>query len=228
MGRQVFDQTPVANGVPSTERCFREIITGFVRFCQWMAARGELHICQIEGLMVYFMCDNENHSQQVVGGGESMPDKNLDDFWADAFRAAGRRLTSQRRLVLETLEASGEHLSAEALYTQARARVASISLATVYRTLAVLKEMGLVEEHRLGEDRCYYESVRNVPHYHFTCLQCGKVLEFSTPLVRQIERELSEREGVQVTCAHLRLSGYCAECLSAQAASSEAATAKCG
>jgi len=145
-----------------------------------------------------------------------MPDKNLDDFWADTFRAAGLRLTPQRRLVLEMLEASREHLDAETLYAHARARVAGISLATVYRTLTVLKKIGLVEEHRLGENRSYYESVRNVPHYHFTCLRCGKVIEFSTPLVNQIERELSEREGVQVTCSHLRLSGYCTECLSAQ------------
>jgi Fe2+ or Zn2+ uptake regulation protein len=130
----------------------------------------------------------------------------------DIFRAAGRRLTSQRRLILEVLEESDLHLDAEGLHDQARLRDPDVSLATVYRTLAVLKELGLVEQHRLGEERGHYEPVRDGPHYHFTCLGCGRVIEFDTPLVAQIERELSAREGVRVTRAHLHLSGYCAEC----------------
>jgi len=129
-----------------------------------------------------------------------------------AFRAAGRRLTSQRRLILEVLQESDEHLDAEALHDRAKARDSDIGLATVYRTLAVLKEMGLVEEHRLGEEHGHYEAVGDGPHYHFTCLGCGKVLEFDTPLVAQIQRELSEREGVSIIGAHLHVSGYCVEC----------------
>ena len=130
----------------------------------------------------------------------------------DAFRAAGRRLTAQRCLVLEVLETSDEHLDAEALYGQAKTIDPNISLATVYRTLAVLKDMDLVEEHRLGQEHSHYESVRDRPHYHFTCLSCGRVIEFDTPLVRQIRQELSEREGVRVIGAHLHLTGYCARC----------------
>jgi Fe2+ or Zn2+ uptake regulation protein len=127
----------------------------------------------------------------------------------DAFRAVGRRLTSQRRLILEVLEESDAHLDADALYDQVRLHDPNVSLATVYRTLAVLKEMGLVEEHRLGEEHGHYESVRAGPHYHFTCMGCGRVIEFDTPLVGQIEHELCQREGVRVTGAHLHLSGYC-------------------
>lgn len=130
----------------------------------------------------------------------------------DIFRAAGRRLTPQRRLILAVLRESDEHLDAEALYDQAKIHDPNISLATVYRTLAVLKDMRLVEEHRLGEERGHYERVRDKPHYHFTCLSCGKVIEFDTPLVAQIQQELSEREGMCVTGAHLHLSGYCARC----------------
>ena len=134
------------------------------------------------------------------------------DYLRDTFRAAGRRLTSQRCLILDVLETSDEHLHAEALYNQAKTLDPNISLATVYRTLAVLKEMGLVEEHRLGQEHGHYESVRRGPHYHFTCLGCGKVIEFSTPLVTQITHELVEREGVCVIGAHLHLSGYCTQC----------------
>lgn len=135
-----------------------------------------------------------------------------NEYLRDAFRAAGLRLTSQRQLVLSVLKESSEHLEADTLYSQAKARAPDISLATVYRTLAVLKDLGLVEEHRLGEGHCHYEAVRSDPHYHFTCRGCGKVTEFDTRLVAQIEQELSEQEGVRVISAHLHLTGYCAQC----------------
>jgi Fur family peroxide stress response transcriptional regulator len=131
-----------------------------------------------------------------------------------ALRAAGRRLTPQRKLILKVLEESDVHLDADALYEQVKACDPDVSLATVYRTLAVLREIGLVEEHRLGQDHGHYEAVRQEPHYHFTCLRCGTVIEFDAPLVAQIERELCDREGVRVTGTHLHVSGYCAKCRS--------------
>jgi Fe2+ or Zn2+ uptake regulation protein len=136
----------------------------------------------------------------------------LTDYLQEAFRDSGRRLTSQRRLILEVLETSDQHLDAEAVYDQARVLDPNVSLATVYRTLAVFKEMGLIEEHRLGEEHSHYEPVRSGPHYHFTCLNCGQVIEFDTPLVTKIEQKLSAHAGVRVISAHLHLSGYCAQC----------------
>jgi Fe2+ or Zn2+ uptake regulation protein len=130
----------------------------------------------------------------------------------DTFHATGRRLTSQRRLILDMLEECDRHLDAETLFVQAKARDPDISLATVYRTLAVLKEMGLVKEHSLGEEHSHYEAVRGEPHYHFVCLGCGEVIEFDAPLMTQIEKDVSEREGACITDANLRLSGYCARC----------------
>jgi Fur family ferric uptake transcriptional regulator len=129
-----------------------------------------------------------------------------------ALHAGGYRLTRQRRLVMEVLEESAEHLDAETLHDRAKARDPNISLATVYRTLTLLKEVGLVEEHRLGEDHAHYEAVQEDPHYHFTCLKCGRVVEFDAPQVIGVVQELSEREGLQVTDVHLFLSGYCAQC----------------
>ena len=129
------------------------------------------------------------------------------------FRAAGKRLTHQRELILEALEESSIHLDAEAIHDRVKQEASDISLATVYRTLAVLKELGLVEAHSLGTDRCRYESAGDVPHYHFTCTACGKVIEFDTVLVTQVGEELSEREGIRVIEAHLHVKGYCAECV---------------
>jgi Fur family ferric uptake transcriptional regulator len=134
----------------------------------------------------------------------------------EAYRSAGRRLTRQRRLVLKALGESDGHLDAEGLYDLARVEDPDISLATVYRTLAALKEMGLVEEHRLGEDHYHYEPVGGQPHYHFTCRRCGRVIEFETPLVARIREDLTKAKGVSVTSTHLHLSGYCADCREAE------------
>ena len=134
------------------------------------------------------------------------------DHLRDLFHGEGRRLTQQRRLVLEELAGSTQHLDVEALHDRVKARDPDISLATVYRTLNVLKEMGLVEERGLGEGHSHYEAARSNPHYHFVCVRCGEVIEFDTPFVRQAAAQLAERHGVLITDAHLRLSGYCRAC----------------
>lgn len=129
-----------------------------------------------------------------------------------ALQAGGHRLTRQRRVVLEVLEESREHLDAEALYERARQRAPRISLATVYRTVAVLKQMGLVAEHSFGEEHGHFETVTGVPHYHFTCLGCGAVVEFDAPQVEETLRDLAEREGLEVCGVQFSLVGYCARC----------------
>ena len=136
----------------------------------------------------------------------------LSEQLAEAFHSTGRRLTSQRRLILEVLEESDAHLDADEIYRLAKMREPDISLATVYRTLAVLRDMGLVEEHRLGEEHSHYEAVHGQPHYHFICLGCERVIEFEAPFVDQIVARVSEEKNVQVTGVHLRLSGYCEDC----------------
>ena len=135
-----------------------------------------------------------------------------EETFADTVRASGHRMTRQRRLVLTVLKESHEHLDAGAIHERARASDPNISLATVYRTLALLKEIGLVNEHRLGEGHTHYEAAQGQPHYHFTCLGCGRVIEFDAPQVAEVIRQLSDREGVEVVDVHLFLRGYCADC----------------
>ena len=115
----------------------------------------------------------------------------LSERLEDTLRSSGRRLTPQRRLIVRMLAEGGGHLDADELYARVKARDRSVSLATVYRTLAILRGIGLVEEHRLGKGHSHYEAMRDEPHYHFTCLHCGAVIEFATPMILQIEQELS-------------------------------------
>jgi len=130
----------------------------------------------------------------------------------DTIRSHGRRLTRQRRLVLEILEESQDHLDAEMLYERAKAHDPEIGLATIYRSLALLKEVGLVQEDQLGEDHGHFEATPSSPHHHFTCLQCGRVVEFESPQVMDMVHRLCDSENLQVTDVHLHLRGYCPQC----------------
>lgn len=130
----------------------------------------------------------------------------------ETLRGEGRRVTRQRRLVMEVLEQSRDHLDAETVYARAKARDTRISLATVYRALAVLKGMGLADGHSLGEDHAHFEAGRKSPHHHFTCLGCGKVFEFDAPEVNRMSRRLADQAGLRVTEAQVLLKGYCRDC----------------
>ncbi len=131
-----------------------------------------------------------------------------------ALREEGLRVTAQRALILDIIENSGEHLDAEDIYFKARRRDPKLSLSTVYRTLNVLKEMGLVEQRYFARDhsREYYESSTAPEHYHFTCVSCGKIVEFATPLIEQLKRDLMQEHGVRFSHACICFEGYCAEC----------------
>lgn len=131
-----------------------------------------------------------------------------------AFRRSGMRLTPQRRTILEVLDESEIHLDAEGVYGKAKRRDPRISLATVYRTLAALRQLGLIHQRHLTPDdqRGYYE-IADQQHYHFTCLRCGRVIEFDTPLIAQIQEELAGEMGVEVNQARLYLEGSCAVCI---------------
>jgi Fe2+ or Zn2+ uptake regulation protein len=129
-----------------------------------------------------------------------------------AIHARGLRATRQRQLVLDVLQHNPGHLDAEAIHDEVKAIDSRISLATVYRTLALLKSLGLVAEHSLGEDHGHFEATPSAPHYHFTCIKCKRVIEFEAPAVKEIVHGLTEQQGLQVTETHLTLSGYCREC----------------
>ena len=124
----------------------------------------------------------------------------------------GHLSTAQRRLLLELLGEADGHVDAKELYRCASARDDSISLATVYRSLNLFKELGLIEERRLGRVRCYYEIKQSPEHQHLICQGCGKVLEFKTPLVQELVDAIQREHNFKVTKAELYLEGYCPEC----------------
>jgi Fe2+ or Zn2+ uptake regulation protein len=121
-------------------------------------------------------------------------------------------MTPQRELLLRTLEEAGGHLDAEELFLLAREHDPRLSLSTVYRTLNVLKKMGLVEELHLGEEHHHYEVTSPAEHHHLICTKCGAVIEFESRLIEQMKREVAEEHGFEISGMHVDLMGLCARC----------------
>lgn len=135
------------------------------------------------------------------------------DLNAHLIRSHGRRMTQQRQTVLDIVNSSQEHLDAEAVYEMAKQEDAKISLATVYRSLALLKEVGLVKENHLGEHHGHFEAAQGDPHFHFTCQSCGQITEFHTPeIIREIQK-ICERNHLMISEVDLLLRGLCPECV---------------
>jgi Fur family ferric uptake transcriptional regulator len=124
----------------------------------------------------------------------------------------GYSMTAQRQLLLELLRDADEHIDAKELYRRASARDESISPATVYRTLNLFKELGLVDEMRLGKIRCYYEIKQSPEHQHLLCRGCGKVIEFQNPHFQKLIEAVRREHKFNITKAELYLEGYCPEC----------------
>ena len=124
----------------------------------------------------------------------------------------GHLSTAQRRLLLELLEEADGHSDAKELYRLASARDESISPATVYRSLNLFKQMGLIEERRLSKVRCYYEIKHSSEHQHMICQGCGKVLEFETPLLQGLVDTIQREHDFKVTKVQLYLEGNCPNC----------------
>jgi len=127
----------------------------------------------------------------------------------------GLRLTRQRRVIFSILEAAQTHLNAKQLLEEAQKVDPGIDQVTIYRNLALLKRLGVVDEldllHLQG-DQHYYEARQVRAHSHVACLSCGKVFEFYTPAMKRIDRALAKECGFEVSFSRIEIGGYCAEC----------------
>lgn len=132
-------------------------------------------------------------------------------------REHGIRLTKQRELLFELIHNSHKHLNADQLYELAKARDPKINRVTVYRTLKVLKQEGLVDEldllHVEG-DQHYYETRLKREHAHVVCLRCGSVQEFFGDPIKEMKEQIESNLGFRIEIARTEIGGYCADCQS--------------
>lgn len=128
------------------------------------------------------------------------------------------RLTPQRRLVLEVfLENREKHLSAEEVYQLSRQRE-EIGLATIYRTLDLLEELGFLSKINFGDGRSRYELMQDGlndethNHHHLICLYCGRIQEVEEDLLHQLEEIVEKKHHFSVINHNLQFYGYCNRC----------------
>ena len=133
----------------------------------------------------------------------------------NSLRQQGVRLTRQREILLELIDRSGQHLDADTLFELAKQKDPKLNRVTVYRTLKMLKEGGLVDELDLmhqGGDQHYYETRLKQEHAHVICLRCGKVEEFFGEPLQKLRRQVESHFGFQIMLARTEIGGYCSHC----------------
>jgi Fur family ferric uptake transcriptional regulator len=133
----------------------------------------------------------------------------------DELVARGVRMTRQREVLVDLIQNSTRHLDAETLWKLAAERDPGINLATVYRTLSLLKHYGLVDEldlmHLEGEKH-YYEVTRLRTHIHLACFQCGAIAEYQSELYEKLQQQVTSDCGFEIKTGRLEFGGVCASC----------------
>lgn len=127
------------------------------------------------------------------------------------------KLTKQRKIVLEVfIENQEKHLSADDVYDILRQKSTDIGLATVYRSLELLSEIGILQKMEFGDGCSRYEIGTNEPdrhqHHHLICLKCGKVEEFDDDMLEKLEVVVAKKSGFEIVDHQVKLFGYCKEC----------------
>ena len=138
-----------------------------------------------------------------------------EDEARQILQESGLRATSQRRTIIEVIEKHDGHLTAEEVYQEAKQLNPHVSMTTVYRTLAVLKKAGVIEQRYLTaeHDRSHFALAGTATTFHFHCLGCGKIVEFESAEIRNVlARDLENKHQAQVTQAYIGVEGYCAAC----------------
>jgi Fur family transcriptional regulator, ferric uptake regulator len=133
-------------------------------------------------------------------------------------RARGYRLTPQRQLVLDAVRRLG-HSTPDALATEVQKTAPSVNLTTIYRTLEVLEQIGLVRHTHLDHGAPTYHPAED-EHVHLVCRDCGAVIEESTELVAELVGRLRAQRGFEVDVGHITIFGRCADCQEERAVSS--------
>ena len=124
----------------------------------------------------------------------------------------GYRLTPQRMMILSAIENSDNHISAEEIYAQVMAKYPHVNISTVYRTLELLKRLGLVTETDLGGGRVRYHPADKGHHHHLVCRECGAVIDLDESVLFPVKSVLLRDYEFIADLRHLAIMGRCVNC----------------
>ena len=131
---------------------------------------------------------------------------------ADKLSELGHRLTPQRLMVASAIENSDHHISTEEIYTQVVAKYPYVNISTVYRTLELLKGLGLVTETDLGEGRVSYHPADKGQHHHLVCQECGAIIDLDESALSSVKGVLLREYEFIADLRHLAIFGRCVNC----------------
>jgi Fur family transcriptional regulator, ferric uptake regulator len=140
---------------------------------------------------------------------------------AVALRQQGHRVTPQRLMVLDVVKRNGQHLTADEIYAAVLPQHPYVNIATVYRTLQWLQEVGLVAPIMIGNGPVRYEYIWGTTHHHLVCQSCGREYEIGDDILDTLKTQLLERYGFMAHLNHLALPGRCATCRASNGAQGE-------
>jgi Fur family peroxide stress response transcriptional regulator len=135
----------------------------------------------------------------------------LDDIIAK-LRRREFRITPQRVAILKVFLLSDEHPSVERVYEQVRINFPTTSLATVYKTVSLLKEIGEIFEIGFANGRNRYDGNKPYPHPHLICTKCMTIMDFEVGSLDRLTVEVAQSSGYQILSHHLELFGICPAC----------------
>lgn len=128
-------------------------------------------------------------------------------------RQRGYKITPQRRAILSAITLSHEHLTPAAIHSRVCREYPGIGLVTIYRTLEILSELGLIcEVHAGGSCRSYLMRRPSEHHHHLICADCGTVIDFSDCDLGELEWRLTEETGFKINGHLLEFLGQCGKC----------------
>lgn len=131
----------------------------------------------------------------------------MGDSIIERCESKGLRMTEQRRTIATVLQESSDHPDVEELYARASARDAGISLATVYRTVKLFEEAGILDKLEFGDGRARYEDAEREHHDHLIDISSGEVIEFVDPEIEALQEKIAEKLGFQLKGHRLELYG---------------------
>ena len=122
----------------------------------------------------------------------------------------GLRITDQRRVIARVISEADDHPDVETLHERASAKDARISIATVYRTVRLFEEAGILDRHDFGDGRSRYEAVPESHHDHLIDVESGKVIEFVDPELEALQKQIAEKLGYRLVDHRMELYGVAA------------------
>ena len=132
--------------------------------------------------------------------------------------AKGMRMTEQRRVIARVLASADDHPDVEELYRRCATIDDRISISTVYRTVKLFEDAGIIERHEFRDGRARYEQMPDTHHDHLICISCGKITEFEEPRIEELQDEVAARYGYEITTHKHELYGTCPDCQRTKAA----------